>query len=131
MEETLSKFMSESAKRHEENSNMIKETRASTDAAERGFESLPISIEANPRDHVKSISTTTEADRNLIRRIGSSQYAISTSQNRRLMFESRHAAIPFPSHLNDYYCEEKKGSYVPQFSEAYSYGSSHIDKSIP
>ncbi|GJT13579.1 hypothetical protein Tco_0860621 [Tanacetum coccineum] len=33
MEETLSKFMSESAKRHEENSNMIKEIRASTDAA--------------------------------------------------------------------------------------------------
>ncbi|GJT04136.1 putative reverse transcriptase domain-containing protein [Tanacetum coccineum] len=35
MEETLSKFMSESAKRHEENSNMIKEIRASTDAAIR------------------------------------------------------------------------------------------------
>ncbi|GKF06229.1 hypothetical protein Tco_0036897, partial [Tanacetum coccineum] len=35
MEETLSKFMSESAKRHEENSNMIKEIRASTDAAVR------------------------------------------------------------------------------------------------
>ncbi|GJZ12668.1 putative reverse transcriptase domain-containing protein [Tanacetum coccineum] len=33
MEETLSKFMSESAKRHEENSNMIKEIRASTNAA--------------------------------------------------------------------------------------------------
>nr|GEX70209.1 hypothetical protein [Tanacetum cinerariifolium] len=33
MKETLSKFMSESAKRHEENSNMIKEIRASTDAA--------------------------------------------------------------------------------------------------
>ncbi|GJX23158.1 reverse transcriptase domain-containing protein [Tanacetum coccineum] len=35
MEETLSKFMSESAKRHEENSNLIKEIRASTDAAIR------------------------------------------------------------------------------------------------
>nr|GEZ34720.1 hypothetical protein [Tanacetum cinerariifolium] len=32
MEETLSKFMSESAKRHKENSNIIKEIRASTDA---------------------------------------------------------------------------------------------------
>ncbi|GJY21696.1 probable inactive receptor kinase [Tanacetum coccineum] len=31
MEDTLSKFMSESAKRHEENSNLIKEIRASTD----------------------------------------------------------------------------------------------------
>ncbi|GJY92687.1 putative ribonuclease H-like domain-containing protein [Tanacetum coccineum] len=35
MEETLSKFMGESGKRHEENSNLIKEIRASTDAALR------------------------------------------------------------------------------------------------
>ncbi|GJU37897.1 uncharacterized mitochondrial protein-like protein [Tanacetum coccineum] len=35
MEETLSKFMSESEKRHEENSNLIKEIQASTDAAIR------------------------------------------------------------------------------------------------
>ncbi|GKB87730.1 hypothetical protein Tco_0960002 [Tanacetum coccineum] len=35
MEETLSKFMSESAKRHEENSNLIKEIRASIDDAIR------------------------------------------------------------------------------------------------
>ncbi|GJX63948.1 putative reverse transcriptase domain-containing protein [Tanacetum coccineum] len=76
--------MSESAKRHEENSNLIKEIRASTNAAirnqgasiknleiqigqmskvlqERGFGSLPSSTETNPRDHVKSISTIVEA----------------------------------------------------------------------
>ncbi|GJS94954.1 ribonuclease H-like domain-containing protein [Tanacetum coccineum] len=47
------------------------------------------------------------------------------------MFEARQTTIPFPSRLNDYYCEEKKGSYGPQFSEAYSYGASHIDNSIP
>ncbi|GJS98298.1 hypothetical protein Tco_0819468 [Tanacetum coccineum] len=35
MEDTLSKFMSESAKRNEENSNLIKEIRASTDVAIR------------------------------------------------------------------------------------------------
>ncbi|GKE25339.1 putative reverse transcriptase domain-containing protein, partial [Tanacetum coccineum] len=81
MEDTLSKFMSESAKRREENSNLIKEIRATTDAAirnqgasiktlekqigqiskvlqERGFGSLPSSTETNPRDQVKSISTT-------------------------------------------------------------------------
>ncbi|GJR43864.1 putative reverse transcriptase domain-containing protein [Tanacetum coccineum] len=39
--------------------------------------------------------------------------------------------IPFLSHLNDYYCDEKKGSYGPQFLEANSYGASHIDSSIP
>ncbi|GKF71421.1 hypothetical protein Tco_0207535 [Tanacetum coccineum] len=99
MENTLSKFMSESAKRHEENSNLIKEIRASTDAAirnqgasiktleiqigqiskvleERGFGSLPSSTEANPRDQVKSISTTIEADSYPIHRIGSSQYVV-------------------------------------------------------
>ncbi|GKB34888.1 retrovirus-related pol polyprotein from transposon TNT 1-94 [Tanacetum coccineum] len=131
MEETLSKFMSESAKRHEENSNMIKEIRASTDVAERGFGSLPSSTKANPRDHVKSILTTAEADSNSIRRIRSPQYAISISQKRRFMFESRQTTIQFPSRLNSYYCEEKKGSYGPQFSKAYSYEASHIDKSIP
>ncbi|GKG14444.1 hypothetical protein Tco_0354044, partial [Tanacetum coccineum] len=35
IEDTLSKFMSESAKRHEENSNLIKEIQDSTDAAIR------------------------------------------------------------------------------------------------
>ncbi|GJV16589.1 hypothetical protein Tco_1361912 [Tanacetum coccineum] len=101
MEDTMSKFMSESAKRHEENSNLIKEIRATTDAAirnqgasiktleiqigqwskvlqERGFGSLPSSTETNPRDQVNSISTTIEADSYSIRRIGSSQYATST-----------------------------------------------------
>ncbi|GJU50430.1 DNA-directed DNA polymerase [Tanacetum coccineum] len=93
MEETLSKFMSESTKRHEENSNMIKEIRALMDPAirnqgalikileiqigkmskvlqERGFGNLSSLTEANPRDHVKSISTTVEADTNPIRCLG-------------------------------------------------------------
>ncbi|GKD53137.1 hypothetical protein Tco_1286524, partial [Tanacetum coccineum] len=42
----------------------------------RGFGSLPSSTEANPRDQVKSISTTIEADSYPICRIRSSQYAI-------------------------------------------------------
>ncbi|GJU49207.1 hypothetical protein Tco_1218762 [Tanacetum coccineum] len=110
--------MGESAKRHEENSNLIKEIRASMDAAirnqgasiktleiqigqmskelqKRGFGSLPSSTETNPRDHVMSISTIVEADTSSIRHIGSNQYAVSTGQN------------------------------------TYSYGASHIDISIP
>ncbi|GJU81166.1 mitochondrial proton/calcium exchanger protein-like protein isoform X1 [Tanacetum coccineum] len=121
MEDTLSKFMSESTKRHEENSKLIKEIRASMDAAirnqgasiktleiqigqmskvlqERGFGSLPSSTETNPRDHVKSISTIIEADSYPICRMRSSQYV--------------------------------NGSYGPQFSEAYS-EASHINNSIP
>ncbi|GJS31940.1 mitochondrial proton/calcium exchanger protein-like protein isoform X1 [Tanacetum coccineum] len=115
MKDTLSKFMTESAKRHKGNSNLIKEIRALTDAAirnqgasiktleiqigkmskvlqERGFGSLPSSTEANPRDQVKSILTTVEADSYLI--------------------------------------HQKKGSYGTQFSEAYS-KASHINNSIP
>ncbi|GJS59050.1 NUDIX hydrolase 6-like protein [Tanacetum coccineum] len=59
---------------------------------ERGFGSLPSSTEANPRDQVKSISTTIEAD--------------------------------------SYQIHQKKGSYRPQFSKAYS-EASHINNSIP
>ncbi|GKD26649.1 hypothetical protein Tco_1232863 [Tanacetum coccineum] len=154
IEETLSKFMGESTKRHEENYNLIKEIRASTDASirnqgasiktleiqigqmskvlqERGFGSLPSSIKTNPRDHVKSISIIVEADASSIRHIGSHQYVISTEQNSTLMYETKQTTISFLSHLNDCYCENKKGSYGLQFSEAYSYGASHIDKSIP
>ncbi|GKF12594.1 hypothetical protein Tco_0050520 [Tanacetum coccineum] len=80
---------------------------------ERGFGSLPSSTEANLRDQVKSISTTVEVDSYPIRRIGSSQYAVSTGQNRTLMCETRQMTILFPSRLNGYYCEEKKGPYGP------------------
>ncbi|GKF62287.1 hypothetical protein Tco_0182341, partial [Tanacetum coccineum] len=45
MEESLSKFMTESAKRHEENSNMIKEIRASMDAAIRNQGALIKTLE--------------------------------------------------------------------------------------
>nr|GFA13129.1 hypothetical protein [Tanacetum cinerariifolium] len=137
----MSKFTGQSGKRHKENSNLIKEIQASMDAAvqnhgasiktlkiqigqmrkvqqERGFGSLPSSTEASPRDHVNSISTTTEADPYLMRQIRSSQYTISTGKNR------------FLSRLNGYYSKEKKGSYGPQFSKAY-FEASHIHKSIP
>ncbi|GKD98573.1 DNA-directed DNA polymerase [Tanacetum coccineum] len=90
MEESMSKFMTESAKRHDENSNLIKEIRASTDATilnqgasikaleiqigqmskvlqERGSRSLLSSTETNLRDHVKLISTTVEIDTPSIR----------------------------------------------------------------
>ncbi|GJR99396.1 hypothetical protein Tco_0315905 [Tanacetum coccineum] len=67
---------------------------------ERGFGSLPSSTEVNPRDQVRSISTTIEADSYLIRRIGSSQYAVSTGQNHILMYETRQMTILFPRHLN-------------------------------
>ncbi|GKE44368.1 reverse transcriptase domain-containing protein [Tanacetum coccineum] len=97
---------------------------------ERGFGSLTSSTETNPRDHVNSISTIVEVDSYPIRRMGSSQYAVSTGQNRTLMYETKQKTIPFLSRLNGYYCEEKKGSSGLQFSKAYS-EASHINNSIP
>ncbi|GJX87823.1 putative reverse transcriptase domain-containing protein [Tanacetum coccineum] len=90
MEESLRKFMAKSAKRHDENSNLIKEIRASMDYAirnqgasiktlkiqigqmskvlqDKGSGSLPGLTETNSRDHVNSISTTVEADMPSIR----------------------------------------------------------------
>ncbi|GKA11855.1 uncharacterized mitochondrial protein-like protein [Tanacetum coccineum] len=69
-------------------------------------------------------------DSSSIQRMGSSQYAISTRQNCTLMYETKQTTIPFLSRLNGYNFEEKKGSYGPQFSKAYS-EASHINNSIP
>nr|GFA23765.1 hypothetical protein [Tanacetum cinerariifolium] len=136
-----------------ENFNLIKEIRALTDATirnqresiktlkiqigqmskvlqERGFESLSSSTKTNLRDHVKSISTIVEVDSYLICHIGSHQYVVSTRLNSTLMYETRQTTILFLSHLNGYYCEEKKGSYGSQFLKAYS-EASHINNSIP
>ncbi|GJT60450.1 hypothetical protein Tco_1003983 [Tanacetum coccineum] len=130
MEDILRKFMSESTKRYEENSNLIKEFLASTDAAIRNQGASIKTLEIQIGQMSKSISTTIEADSCPIRRIGSSQYAVSTGQNHTLMYETRQTTIPFPSRLNGYYYEEKKGSYGPQFSKAYP-EAPHINSSIP
>ncbi|GJR46157.1 mitochondrial proton/calcium exchanger protein-like protein isoform X1 [Tanacetum coccineum] len=116
--------MSESAKRHEENSNLIKEIQASMDAAirnqgasiktleiqigqmskvlqERGFGILPSSTKTNPKDHVKSISTIVKADSYSIRHMGSSQYALSTRQNRTLIKEKDPGSFTLPCFINN------------------------------
>ncbi|GKB96557.1 hypothetical protein Tco_0982694 [Tanacetum coccineum] len=87
---------------------------------ERGFESLPSSTKTNTRDQVKSISTAIEVDSHPIRRIRSTQYAVPTRH------ETRQTTIPFPSCLNGYYCDGKKGSYGPQFLKAYFEASQSI-----
>ncbi|GKE00650.1 hypothetical protein Tco_1388633 [Tanacetum coccineum] len=113
---------------HEENSNLIKEIRASTDAAIRNQGASIKTLEIQ----IGQISKTTiEADANSIRHSGSPQYTVSTRQNSTLMYDARQMTIPFPSCFNDYYCKENKGSYGPQFLEAYSYEASHIYNSIP
>ncbi|GJT76110.1 hypothetical protein Tco_1042835 [Tanacetum coccineum] len=103
MEDTLSKFMSESAKRHEENPNLIKEIRATTDAAIR-----------NQRASIKTLDIQ----------------IWQMSKNSKLMYKSRQTTIPFPSRLDNHYCEEEEGGiYGPKFMEAS--GASHINHTIP
>nr|GFC02822.1 hypothetical protein [Tanacetum cinerariifolium] len=133
MEETLSYFMVESAKRHEKHSSLIKEIRASTDATirnqiasikalkiqirqtskvlqERGFRGLPNSIETNPKDHVKSITTVEETKTSSICHIRSNQYAISNQQRdeRMSLIELSRPNILFPGHLKEYGYDEKE-----------------------
>ncbi|GJS41033.1 ribonuclease H-like domain-containing protein [Tanacetum coccineum] len=91
---------------------------------ERGFGSLPSLSKTNPRDQVKSILTNIEADSYSIRRIGSSQYIVSTGQ-----YKSRQTTFPFPSRLDNHYCEDEEGNHGPKFTEAY--GASYINNTIP
>ncbi|GJS76740.1 hypothetical protein Tco_0726621 [Tanacetum coccineum] len=97
---------------------------------ERGFGSLPSSTETNPRDQVKLISTTVEADSHTILRNGSPQYIVFDGQNSKLVYKSRQMMVHLLSRLdNHYYEEEEKGIYGPKFTEAY--GASHINHTIP
>ncbi|GKD47537.1 hypothetical protein Tco_1276513 [Tanacetum coccineum] len=66
---------------------------------ERGSGSLPGLTKTNPRDHVKSISTTIEADMPSIRRIDPIRYVVSSPQNRMQFFKPSQSIIPFPSRL--------------------------------
>ncbi|GJX98052.1 putative reverse transcriptase domain-containing protein [Tanacetum coccineum] len=102
MEDTLSKFMSESTKRHKENSNLIKEIRATTDAAIR-----------NQGASIKTLEI----------QIG------QMSKNSILLYKSRQTTIPFLIRLDNHYCEEEDGNYGQKFTEAY--GASHINNTIP
>ncbi|GJW53561.1 hypothetical protein Tco_0097646 [Tanacetum coccineum] len=102
MEDTLSKFMSKSAKRHEKNSNLIKEIRATIDAAIR-----------NQGTSIKTLEI----------QIG------QMSKNSKLVYKSRQTTVPFLSRLDNHYYEEEEGIYGPKFTKAY--GASHINHIIP
>ncbi|GJR81267.1 mitochondrial proton/calcium exchanger protein-like protein isoform X1 [Tanacetum coccineum] len=96
MEETLSKNQGASIKTLE-----IQIGQMSKVLQERGFGSLPSSTETNPRDHVKSILTTIEADASSIRRIGSPQYVVSTGQNSTLIKEKDPGSFTLPCYINN------------------------------
>ncbi|GJY56100.1 hypothetical protein Tco_0455215, partial [Tanacetum coccineum] len=78
------------AKKHEEYSNLIKEIRATTDAAIR-----------NQGASIKTLE-------------------IQIGQMSKLVYKSRQMMVPFPSRLDNHYCkEEEEGIYGPKFTQAY------------
>ncbi|GJZ95832.1 hypothetical protein Tco_0668166 [Tanacetum coccineum] len=133
MKESLNKFMAEYDKRHDEHSSLIKEIRASTDAAirnqgasvkafeiqieqiskvlqETGSGSLYSSTKTNSRDHVKSIKTNEEAKTPSICHIGPDQYTISSlKENDKMpLIELSRASVPFPGLLKEKGYDEKE-----------------------
>ncbi|GJZ72515.1 hypothetical protein Tco_0636366, partial [Tanacetum coccineum] len=138
--------MAESAKRLEENSNIIKEIRASIDIAirnqgasiktleiqirqmskvlqERGFGSLPSSTETNPRDQIKSISTT-KADFSEIRRIRHDPNAVSGIQHKSLFSET----VPFPRRLQNFGCDDWKEAQDVKILDTYDHSLPQKEK---
>ncbi|GKE53739.1 hypothetical protein Tco_1488895 [Tanacetum coccineum] len=105
--------MSESAKRHEENFNLIKEIRASTDAAIRNQGASIKTLEIQIGQMSKLIQT---------------RYAVSTGQDSILLYKLRQTMVPSLSRLDNHYCEEE-GNYGPKFKE--DYRASHINNAIP
>ncbi|GKB52625.1 hypothetical protein Tco_0903378 [Tanacetum coccineum] len=154
LEEFLCMFMAEIAKRHDENTNLIKEIRASTDFALRNQEALIKALEIHvrhmsinlhekvsrdlrsstkimPNANDETISTSVEADMPSISRINASQYVVSNLQNRNLFSESKKTTEPSPSRLNDDHWDELKETNEVKDSEAYYTDAKPLGNSIP
>ncbi|GJR05370.1 hypothetical protein Tco_0528354 [Tanacetum coccineum] len=124
-------FMTEIAKRLDENTNLIRELRAFMDFAlryqkasikaleiqvrqmsiilhEKLSGNLQSSIIIKPRINDEMISTSVETNKPSIRRIDVSQYTLSNLQNRNLFSESNKTTGPSPSFLNDDHWDELK-----------------------
>ncbi|GJR45273.1 hypothetical protein Tco_1313376 [Tanacetum coccineum] len=88
MEESLSKFMAESAKRHYENSSLIKEIRASTDDAIR-----------NQGASIKALD---------IQNGKMSKVLQDKKDDKMQLIKLSQANVPFPGHLKEYGYDEKE-----------------------
>nr|GEV07634.1 homeodomain-like protein [Tanacetum cinerariifolium] len=153
LEEYLSMFTAKIAKGHDENTNLIKELRASTDFALRNqkasIKALEIqvrqisiimheilsgisqsSIEIKQRVNDETISTSVKADKPSIRRIDASQYVVSNLKSRNLFFESKKMTLPSPSHLNDDYWDEFKEANGEKDPEAYYTDAKPLSKAL-
>ncbi|GJT78428.1 ribonuclease H-like domain, reverse transcriptase, RNA-dependent DNA polymerase [Tanacetum coccineum] len=114
IKESLSKFMAESAKRHEENSNLIKEIRASTDAQGVSIKALEIQIGQMSK---------------VLQERGSGNLPSSTKTN--LRDHVNQANIPFPSFLCDDCYDKEEGSCGLKNFDGYSIGTTLLNNSLP
>ncbi|GJY25482.1 hypothetical protein Tco_0400208 [Tanacetum coccineum] len=154
LEESLRMFMAKIAKRLDENTNLIKEIRASMEFALRNQKAsikaleiqvrqmsiilheilsgnLQSSTKFKPRVNDETISTSVKADKPSIRRIDASQYAVSNLQNRNLFSESKKMTLPSLNHLNDDYWDELKETNGEKDLEAHYTNAKPLGKSLP
>ncbi|GJZ39548.1 hypothetical protein Tco_0586111 [Tanacetum coccineum] len=110
MEESLNKFMAESAKRHDEHSSLIKEILASTNATIRFQRASIKALEIQIGQMSKSITTTEEANIPSILRIGPNQYAVSSlkDNDKMSLIELSRVSVPFPGRLKEKFCDENE-----------------------
>ncbi|GKD42358.1 ribonuclease H-like domain-containing protein [Tanacetum coccineum] len=129
--------MAESAKRHEENSNIIKEIRASTDAGirnqgasiktleiqighmskvlqERGFGSQ---LYKDKSCRPSQIDLNTKVDFFGIRCIGCGPYTVSGTQHRSLFSET----VPFSRRLQNFACDDWREAHDVKILDAYDH----------
>ncbi|GJZ57539.1 ribonuclease H-like domain-containing protein [Tanacetum coccineum] len=113
LEESLTKFMAESAKRHEENSNIIKEIRASTDATIR-----------NQGASIKTLEIQIGQISKVLQEIGHEPYVISDTQHINLFSET----FPFPRRLQNFSCDDWKETPDVKILDTYDHSLSQKEK---
>ncbi|GJT64310.1 reverse transcriptase domain-containing protein [Tanacetum coccineum] len=154
LEDYLSMFMAEIAKRHDEHSNLIKEIQDSMDFALRNQKAsikaleiqvkqmsiilhkklsgnLQSSTKIKSRINDETTSTSVKTDMPSILRIDASQYAISNLQNINLFSESKKMTLPSLNHLNDDYSDELKETDGEKDLEAHYTNAKPFGKAFP
>ncbi|GJT50477.1 hypothetical protein Tco_0976634 [Tanacetum coccineum] len=113
LEESLTKFMAESAKRHEENSNIIKEIRDSTDAAIRNqgasIKTLEIQIGQMSKVLQERIWKLAQLYKNKPSRL--------STQHRSILSKT----VPFPNRLQNFNCDDWREAQDVKIMDAYDH----------
>ncbi|GKE89535.1 hypothetical protein Tco_1567010 [Tanacetum coccineum] len=154
LEESLIMLMAEIAKRHDENSNLVKEIQASMyftlrnqQASIKALEiqvkqmsiilhrklsrDLQSSTKIKPRGNDEMIATSVKADKPSIRRIDASQYAVSNLQNRKLFSKSKKTSLPYSNRLNGDSWDKLKETNGEKDLEAHYTNAKPLGKALP